>query len=546
MSLYFAGLSSGIDSDAIIESLMAINRIPLNRLQLRKAEWQAKASAVTDLESRMNSLKSLVEQLSDTSNLRSVTGTSSDTDVLGAFASQGADEATYEVEINQLARAEREVHDGVATLETVLGAGNFVYTYNGVTRTVQTAADATLADLRDLINDDTGNPGVTAYILEYDAGGSEVFHLALSGQDTGEDYSIAIDGGTTLTGFEAGTWTETLQAQNAEIRLDGYPGGDWMARASNTITDVIPNVTLELYTAGTATVTVTRNNGPLTTDIHNLVAIYNGIVDKMGTYTGYDAETETAGILQGDSTLHGVFQQIRSALIGRVAGFDTSEDTFVLAAQIGLEIDKDGRLQLDTDVLADALSQDYMGVLRLIGAAASGGTNSADLQFDSAMDSTQAGVYDIEVDYGAAGEITDARIKLEGEGSWRALNVDGMGLSGQLGQAEQGLELTVLNGGISETIPYQVRVQQGFATATSDRLEEIMSTVDGAYLTKSNQIDSAIDMINKQIDRQEDRLETVEQRLFEKFTRLEVSLAQYEALNTAFESLFQQLVGGND
>ena len=546
MSLYFAGLSSGIDSDAIIESLMVINRIPLNRLQLRKAEWQAKASAVTDLESRMNSLKSLVEQLSDTSNLRSVTGTSSDTDVLGAFASQGADEATYEVEINQLARAEREVHDGVATLETVLGAGNFVYTYNGVTRTVQTAADATLADLRDLINDDTGNPGVTAYILEYDAGGSEVFHLALSGQDTGEDYSIAIDGGTTLTGFEAGTWTETLQAQNAEIRLDGYPGGDWMARASNTITDVIPNVTLELYTAGTATVTVTRNNGPLTTDIHNLVAIYNGIVDKMGTYTGYDAETETAGILQGDSTLHGVFQQIRSALIGRVAGFDTSEDTFVLAAQIGLEIDKDGRLQLDTDVLADALSQDYMGVLRLIGAAASGGTNSADLQFDSAMDSTQAGVYDIEVDYGAAGEITDARIKLEGEGSWRALNVDGMGLSGQLGQAEQGLELTVLNGGISETIPYQVRVQQGFATATSDRLEEIMSTVDGAYLTKSNQIDSAIDMINKQIDRQEDRLETVEQRLFEKFTRLEVSLAQYEALNTAFESLFQQLVGGND
>lgn len=541
MSLHFSGLFSGIDTDAIIESLMVVNRVPLNRLQTRKAEWQAKRNAVVDLESRMNSLKGLVETLSDTSNLRYVTGTSSDTDVVGVFTSQGANEGTYALEVNRLAAAEREVHEGVETLETLLGSGQFVYTYNGGTRTLQTDADDTLADLRDRINDDSGNPGVTASILEYDDGLGGVYHLVLSGRDTGDDYTITIEAATTLTGFEAANWTETQTAQNGQLRVDGYPAADWIERAGNTVADLIPNVTLELYDTGTATVTVTRNHGPLKTDLSNLVAIYNGIVDKMDEYTGYDPETEAAGIMQGDSTLYGVFQQVRSGITGTVAGFDSSRDTFVMAAQIGLEIDEKGQLALDESALEDALNEDYLGVLRLIGAAASGGTDNADLQFDSALDSTQPGVYDVEVDYDAGGQITDARIKLEDEGSWRALNVAGMDLSGQIGNPEQGLELTVLSGGISETIPYQVRVQLGFAGATFARLEDIMSEIDGAYKTKKGQIDSAIDALDKQIDRQEDRLEKTEQRLYERYARLEATLAQFEAINSAFQSLFQQL-----
>jgi len=546
MSLHFSGLFSGIDGDKIVEALMNVHRVPLNRLELRKADWQAKQSAVADLESRMNSLNDLVEKLSDTSNLRYVTGTSSDTDVLGAFASLGANEGTYSILVNQLAAAEREVHDGVATLETALGEGQFVYTYNGVTRTVQTEADDVLADLRDLINSDAGNPGVTASILEYDDGAGGVFHLVLSGQDAGEDYTITIDAGTTLSGFEAGNWIETLTAQNAEIRLDGYPPGKWIERSTNTISDVIPNVTVELYTPGTATVTVTRNSGPLKTDLSNLVAIYNGIVDKMDQYTGYDAESGTGGVMQGDSTLHGVFQRVRSAITGAAGGFDSSQDAFVMAAQIGLEIDEDGYLALDEGTLSEALSEDYLAVLRLIGASASGGTDSADLQFDSALTNTQPAIYDVEVDYDAGGQITAARIKLETEESWRALNVDGMGLSGQIGQPEQGLELTVLSGGVSETIGYQVRVQQGFAGQTHDRLEDIMSPVDGAYKTKKDHIDSAIEMLNKQIARQEDRLARIEQRLYEKFARLEATLAQLEAFNSAFQSLFQQLTNSNN
>lgn len=540
MTIQLTGVNSGIDFDAFVQATLAANSAPLVRLQQDEAEWKTKLAAVSDLESRMGNLEDLVETLSDMTNLRHVLAGSSDSDKLSAVASAGAGEGTYEFTVNQLASAEKEIHEGVATLEAVLGAGTFVYTYNGETRTIQTSAESTLENLQDLINNDGGNPGLRASILEYDDGEGGVFHLVLSGLDTGEDNTITIEDATTLSDFRpgGGRWVETQSAENAEFRVDGYPEGEWIESSTNTLSNVVPNVTVTLHDTGTETLTLSRDYQPLKTDLSNLVAIYNGIVDTLDTYTGYDEETGTSGIMQGDSTLNLLIASVRATLTGPVSGF-TSEDSFTMAAQLGIEIDKDGHLSLDESTLDEALAEDYLGVLRLIGASGTGGTDNTGLQFDSALTSTEAGTYEVEVDYDAAGGVTAARVRLAGESSWRSMVVDGTSLTGDVGNPEQGMALTVITPGVSETIPYEVRVQQGFAGSAYDRLEEIMNPVDGAFLTKKNQIDLTLTAIGKQIDRQEERLLAMEERLSEKYARLETTLVQLEGLNAAFASLFQ-------
>ncbi|GAG10658.1 unnamed protein product, partial [marine sediment metagenome] len=153
--------------------------------------------------------------------------------------------------------------DGDVGADAIVGAGTFVYTYNGVTRTVTTTASTSLGALRDLINNDAGNPGLSASILEYEVDADHKYHLVLSGDNTGSDYTITVEAATTLSGFAPGSFQETMTAEDSQIRVDGYPPADWIERSSNSISDVIEGVTLNLNGTGTASVTLNRDTGQL-------------------------------------------------------------------------------------------------------------------------------------------------------------------------------------------------------------------------------------------------------------------------------------------
>jgi hypothetical protein len=44
--------------------------------------------------------------------------------------------------------------------------------------------------------------------------------------------------------FAEADFTETQSAQDSQIRVDGYPSGEWISRSSNTIDDVISGFTI--------------------------------------------------------------------------------------------------------------------------------------------------------------------------------------------------------------------------------------------------------------------------------------------------------------
>ena len=545
-SVTFSGVSSGIDFAKIVDGLMNAERAGVRRLEERKGVYESRNEALGRIEEKLSVLVTAAGTVGTRANLVEMTGQTSDENVSGVIAGSGALAGSYNITVNQLAAAEREIHGGVADTETLVGAGIFAYTYGTTTITVTTDATTTLAGLADLINNDGMNPGVRATLLNYDSGDGNAYHLVLSGQDTGADNTITIDDvQTTLDGtggtvdFTSATFTEGQTARNAELRLDGYPAADWIERSSNTVTDLIDGVTLTLTGTGDATATVATDTESIKETINAFVTAYNDAIAAIEAETYYDAETEEAGILLGDYSVRLIRSQLEGWVIGRATGFEDGEDAFVLPGQIGIELDEDGLMTLDESTLDDALAQDFEAVVRLLSSNLTGVSDSQYVTYyGSSSMLTKAGVYDVEADFDGGGTVTAGRIRLSGESVWRSMTVDGNYLIGVSGNSEDSLAIRAIWDGASSTQSAEVRVRQGFAASLEDALEGMMDSETGVLELEEGHNRSLIDSIDDSIEREEARLAIIENRLTQQFSRLEALLSEMESLSASLSTEF--------
>jgi len=194
--LRFPGLATGIDTAALIRQLMIINSRRLATYQVKKTDYEAQTTALSELRTKISALQSAASALSDADDLEIFSTSSGDTDILTVSASSEANSGSHSIEINQLATTETWIQDtSTFDYETdYVGGGNFIYSYNHQERVITAVEDeTTLEDLVNLINNDEDNPGVTASLL-YQGG---KYHLMLSGQETGEDYKITLNTSST-------------------------------------------------------------------------------------------------------------------------------------------------------------------------------------------------------------------------------------------------------------------------------------------------------------------------------------------------------------
>ncbi len=658
-TISMSGVFSGIDTSSIVSQLMAINRQPLDRLNVQKATALTKQNAVASIGTVLKQFQDLAGNLKGISNLQKVDAASSDDKILTVSGGTGASEGTHSITVHRMATADRQVQAGVASLSTTLGAsgssalstasapsaddvwftttgngatyslqfgseaaitnvtfaagttysinqvkdiinvrsqavagydaasvevdgdgnahlkiasrgngpqsamtasltsgdavtelgesaytntsgtsGQFIYTYNGTTRTVTTAAGTTLETLRDLINNDTANPGVKASILEHKVDNDHVYHLVLSGAATGDSHAITVEAGTTLAGFTAGaSWTQTQQALDAQVQVDGYPSSGWIERDSNTITDIIPGATVTLRGMGSASISLSRDTGTLQNSLQNLVNIYNTITTTITSYTAYDTKNKKSGLLQGDSGLSQILSSIRNPLVSTLTGYSTSGQTFAMASDIGISIDKDGKLSLDAAKFNDAVTKDYSAVLRVIGAVGAGETTSSRVQLTSATGTTKAGSYELELDYGDLGNVTAARIRALGEQVWRTMEVNGTTLTGRTGTAEEGMTLTASWDGVSAHQNATVTVRHGLANQLYNTLEGALDETNGTIVNRKNAYQTLMDTIGRNISSMEDRLDAQEKNLKAQYARLEATLAKLDSQRAQFSAV---------
>jgi flagellar capping protein FliD len=311
---------------------------------------------------------------------------------------------------------------------------------------------------------------------------------------------------------------------------DGY-----IRRSSNTVDDAIHGVTLHLHDTTTAAgeqITLTRDIQSVKDKLNSMVTAYNLAVTFIKEKTAYNKTEKTAGVLMGDYVVSTIRSQFRTPLIAQTSGFIEDIDTFLMPAQIGLEVDRDGLLNLNTNVFDEAIAKDYLGTLAVIGADKSGSTDSNTIKFYQASSNyTTAGSYNVEVVV-SGGVITSAKIKTSAESTWRDATYSGNIVTGNSTfddngdpvYAENGLQLSVdlaQNG----TFTAAVRVKQGFTGAVEDALDNMLKATTGSIQIDEKHVDSQIKDIQDKVDLEEYRLTLKEKRLVARFARLEKTLA---------------------
>lgn len=373
----FSGVN-GIDFSQILNAVMTQEAQPLTALQTQKSTLQSQSTIFGTLATKLSAFQTAVETLSAEDSLASLSATSSDAGV-GVSTTSGTVPGTYQVVVSELARAQ------VLSSATTYGGLDAVAATGG---TLQISAAAgspvsfnitqstTLAELAATINAKADSP-VSAAAVQTSTG---VYRLVLTSKETGTDNAFTVtstlSGGTGVgftdtdgDGIYGDTAADNVQnALDAAFTVNNLP----VTSASNTVTGVIPGVTLTLKKkdpATTATVDVSRDASASKNKIKAFISAFNDIM----TFSKDQVSAATAGkaSIGRDPLLRSLREQLRSTVQGDYA----SGSSFSKLGMVGIGFDMTGKMILDEKVFDTSIAASPAEVQGLF--SGSGGVSGA-------------------------------------------------------------------------------------------------------------------------------------------------------------------------
>jgi flagellar hook-associated protein 2 len=418
MALAAPGIGSNLDVNSIVSQLISVERQPITVLNQREAGIQAKITAFGTLKGALSSFQSAAQGLSDIGKYLAYSASSGDTTVATVSASPQASAASYALDVTTLAQAQKLTATGQAATNTAIGNGTLTFdfgtisggSFNTTTGQYTGAAFASngsgsksvtidssnnsLQGIRDAINN--ANIGVTASIVN-DGNATTPYRLVLSSANSGvaNSVKISVSGDAALSNLlandPAGTQNlaQSITAQNATFKVDGVS----ISKSSNTVTDVIAGVTFALQKpAASTTLTVARDTQTVKNSVQAFVNAYNSVNKNLSDASAYNAATQKGAILQGDSAVRNIQNQIRNTLTSTLTGLGGN---LSLLSQVGVSFQKDGSLALDSTKLQSAIDNNFSDIPGLF--AATGKSTDSLVQFAASSTDTQPGNYAVAI-----------------------------------------------------------------------------------------------------------------------------------------------------
>ncbi|MFN2343156.1 MAG: flagellar filament capping protein FliD, partial [Desulfonatronovibrio sp.] len=390
------------------------------------------------------------------------------------------------------------------------------------------------------LNNDPNNPGIRASIVNQ----GDKYYLQLRGMDQGADNTITINDTTNITAFYDinAEFTTSQIAQNSQIKVDGWPAGtDWIERDTNSISDVIEGLTFNLYSTGSARITVENDNEAIKEQIYSFVDQVNEVLTMINEQTKVD-DSGQGSILTGNYGLQMVKSRLKNIMSSIGVGFDRQAggDTFPSLSTIGITTDAErgsptfGLLKIDEGELNKALTNDPQAVAELISGNVEPDTNSPDFRFGSLVKGvTRPGIYDVEYEVDGAGTILWATI------DGKTAGIDDNYITSKEGDS-RGLSIQVdnLNAG---TYQGNVRLKNGKVNEISDALKELTDSSDGTLNILKDNYNDIMRNIDNKIEYEERRIARMEKDLRMKFARLEELLGYYDGLQQSMSSQIAKL-----
>ena len=355
------GAGSGIDTQQLAKDLMEATREPRKAVIDEKiAKSEARISGYGVIQFSLGELKTAFSGLNDLSDFASLQVANTQASAVGVVASPTAAAGSYQVNVTQVALAQRTASDGFAERSTALNNSasfDLTLSVNGGTNQTITVDTDTPAGVVAAING--AGLGITAQLIQ--TSGTSPWKIVVTGEE-GEEQDFTLTAPVDL-GFDD-VANELQTAQNALLTVNGLS----IERTTNSVSDVIDGVTFNLatVTTGAARIDLTRDTSGITQKIEDLVTAYNNFEENLKILGDRTSEVEEfGGVLAGDSLLQNIRSQVRSMLTSTSS---TPGSTVTAPGDVGLSFDRYGVLQFDQDKLATQLQSNFDEVAEMFSA----------------------------------------------------------------------------------------------------------------------------------------------------------------------------------
>ena len=404
--LALSGLASGVDTNSIVDQLMAIERQKVTRINNQSTSVTAHQTGLKAVSDKLNALSTAAAALTDSAAWKTAqTSTSSDTTKVAVAQLDGAGIGGHTVSVDRLASSAQH---GFAYTSSG-AAGTFTITAGASSATISVGANATAKDIATAINASTSAPVYAAVVKDDD--GTE--RIVMSSRKTGSDNNFTVD--TTSLG-SGGALSEDTDYQRVGATLNALYSVDGVAKPAsqtNAIENAIPGLRITLAGVTSSPVSITTaeatiDKSAIKTKVKAFVDAYNAVValgrdDVAEKKVSDPSSTFEAqqGALYGDTGVTSWLSKLRLQVgkqysgIGNAATMDGLADLGITSGKVGSSTAqaKSGTLELDETKLADALTNDPQAVRRLLGGAG-----------------TSALAQDVEKLTGDLGDVIDSRV----------------------------------------------------------------------------------------------------------------------------------------
>ena len=565
-SLSFQGISTGLQTDQLVEAILSQESQPLQRLQDRQSRNNQRLAVLQSFKSSLTALSTSFASLGGTSfNARTVSSTDT-TNTYATVSASGATVGTYDLKIGQVATRGRiaptlsggnptnlAVADAQSTAVFTGSSATFaIRGTDGVIKTVTLgSANNSLYGLRDAINAlGTANPndptakalGVTATVVNTGTGANP-YQLVLTAKDTGTGTTsgvvtladvtaggavntLGITAGTvdslttptTLTGGLASAGTDV--AQDAKFTLNGID----LVRKSNTVTDAVDGVTFNLKQGAqptATTFTVALDKSAITSAMQDAVSKFNAMLKV------YKDASGTGGALANDPSVRSIVSQVRAALAGTPAGLPTTA-TVTSTADLGLKTNRDGTLSLDATAFQAALDKDPAAAKRIF--AFTGESSNGAVSFYAGGSATTTGAVGFNITSFTSGGAVAGTLTVNGT-DYSLTGTNGT-LTGVAGTPLEGLILSV-----SATGTGTLNLTRGVGQAVQDLVTSLTASGTGNLALIQSSINTQNQTLTRQITDGQARLDRRRTSLQAEFAKLEATVGQLQAAGQSLSGI---------
>ena len=330
---------NNIDFNVVLNAIMQQERVPVAQLETQKKALEAQQSEFGTLASRLGALESAAEALAAAQALDATTATVSDPTRLGVSSTGSVPEGTYEVLVQQLARAQVTTSTNTyADKDTTVVTSGGRLVIGG--KTVTISGNVTLQQLADAINATADVPVVASVVK--DVGG---YRLMLTGRKTGVANAFTVE--NNLTGGNRPTFATSQVASDARVTINGVTA----TSATNTFQGVVPGLdftALKTDATNTVVITITASTDSVQALVEKLVTAFNDIVKYLTDQTSAAARSDSESIGR-DPMVRGLRRALASVL---GAAYDGS---YGALARVGIEFTRSGLLELDASAFTAAM-----------------------------------------------------------------------------------------------------------------------------------------------------------------------------------------------